>query len=177
MHACICVCVYACVYACMYMCMCLCVCCLYKCMLYVYVCTCVLMCVHVCTCEYACACVCCVCMHVCVIAPSHTSTPTPSSSPKVLPIWEGTTNVLSLDVLRVLHKSDSEALRSFVSSVKSRVSNTRQLERRGLLPSAAALGRKVEGVLSFVSGDQGSPVMEAAARDLSYSLAHVFIGQ
>lgn len=97
---------------------------------------------------------------------------------QVLPIWEGTTNVLSLDVLRVLQKSKLEALKSFAFSVKSRISNTKQLEHKGLLPSAVALGNKLDQVVSFVSeaNTSNNSLMEAASRDFSYSLAHIFIG-
>eukprot|EP00731_Ephydatia_muelleri_P022899 Em0015g482a len=111
-----------------------------------------------------------------------TGLPTLFRDAQVLPIWEGTTNILSLDVLRVLQKSNLEvslgALKSFVSLVKSRISNTRQLERKDLLPSAVALGGKVDRVVSFVSDThpQLGSVMESAARDFSYSLAHIFIG-
>lgn len=72
----------------------------------------------------------------------------------------------------------TQALKSFVSLVKSRISNTRQLERKDLLPSAVALGGKVDRVVSFVSDThpQLGSVMESAARDFSYSLAHIFIG-
>ena len=37
-----------------------------------------------------------------------------TSSLQVLPIWEGTTNILSLDVLRVLQKSGAEVNNSFL---------------------------------------------------------------
>ena len=46
---------------------------------------------------------------------------------QVLPVWEGTTNVLSLDVLRALAKTRGEAWRALVADVTGR-----------LLPPAAA---------------------------------------
>ncbi|CAG2115280.1 unnamed protein product, partial [Medioppia subpectinata] len=40
---------------------------------------------------------------------------------QIFTIWEGTTNILSLDVLRVLAKTGGEALRAFRSHIKSRL--------------------------------------------------------
>ena len=66
------------------------------CVCYVCLCVCVL-------------CVCCVCViHVDYVCCIFTWTMHTCTCPQVLPIWEGTTNILSLDVLRVLQKSNLE---------------------------------------------------------------------
>ena len=40
---------------------------------------------------------------------------------QVLTIWEGTTNVLSLDVLRALVKSQGTVLQAFINEVNARL--------------------------------------------------------
>lgn len=81
---------------------------------------------------------------------------------QVLPIWEGTTNVLSLDVLRVLEKHD--ALAAFVTAVAELCGTVRD---PGLAaPAAQALAAVERAVGWFGAGPD-----EAGARHLAMTLA------
>ncbi|KAM9219503.1 acyl-CoA dehydrogenase family member 11-like [Leptosomus discolor] len=93
----------------------------------------------------------------------------------VLSIWEGTTNILSLDVLRSLSKSQGQAMAVF-SAVQKKLelaSSTAKLE-----PAV----RQVQGALSRLAqfmqaaGSGGAATMELAARDFSYTLARIYAG-
>jgi len=86
---------------------------------------------------------------------------------QVLPIWEGTTNVLSLDTLRALRNSDS--LRQFELAV------TRCLEtlRDPHLADAARIAQTaLDHATSWLAEAQalGAPVLEAGARRFSLTL-------
>src|SRR5262249_21784455 len=87
---------------------------------------------------------------------------------QVLSIWEGTTNVLSLDVLRAIEKTN--ALQSFLAAARHRLSGLRAES----LGSAASRGRDalntIEGFAERAA-DEGREYMEARARAFSYALA------
>ncbi|KAM8992707.1 acyl-CoA dehydrogenase family member 11-like [Ara ararauna] len=94
----------------------------------------------------------------------------------VLSIWEGTTNILSLDVLRSLSKSQGQAMAAFLSSVQRKLDvapSTGGLEP-AVRQTRAALGR-LEHFLR-AAGSKGALTMELAARDFSYSLARIYTG-
>ncbi|XP_064392364.1 acyl-CoA dehydrogenase family member 11-like [Halichondria panicea] len=107
-----------------------------------------------------------------------TGLPTYLRDAQVLPIWEGTTNILSLDVLRVMQKYGQEALSSLFEATKSRLSDDSRLAARGLGPTAKTLREHMNSIVVFgqeaMVGD--SEQLQNASRDLSFSLAHVFIG-
>lgn len=97
---------------------------------------------------------------------------------QVLPIWEGTTNVLSLDLLRAMETGG--ALGALLSDVEERLSSSAAhpelavaVER--VKAAAAALGRYVER-----AGDGGtnqhSADREAGARGFAFSVARVYAG-
>jgi hypothetical protein len=77
---------------------------------------------------------------------------------QVLPIWEGTTSVLALDVLRVLRKGDA------LDAVGAELDRLDAPER----DSALDLARKA----SAVDGDTG----ESSARRLAFLLAQSWMG-
>ncbi|NWS48358.1 ACD11 dehydrogenase, partial [Probosciger aterrimus] len=94
----------------------------------------------------------------------------------VLPIWEGTTNILSLDVLRSLSKSHGEVMGAFLSSVQRKLelaSSTGGLEP-AVRRTRAVLGRLEQFLRA--AGSKGALTMELAARDFSYSLARIYTG-
>lgn len=70
------------------------------------------------------------------LAQSLQKAPSCCSAPQVLSIWEGTTNVLSLDVLRSLTKSQGQALAVFCSAVQ--VSPHQKRRQHGLPASAGS---------------------------------------
>ncbi|XP_008931697.2 acyl-CoA dehydrogenase family member 11 [Manacus vitellinus] len=94
----------------------------------------------------------------------------------VLSIWEGTTNILSLDVLRSLAKSQGRVMAVFLSTVQEKlelVSGTAEL---------ALAGQRLRGALGSLAqflekaGPEPALTMELAARDFSYSLARIYTG-
>ncbi|GAB6025788.1 hypothetical protein CHUAL_011768 [Chamberlinius hualienensis] len=91
---------------------------------------------------------------------------------QVTPIWEGTTNILSLDVLRATMKTKGEVLTAFRSVVKRNVSSA--LTHPDLQESAKNVLKALEDVEMFIQ--KRSDVLELAARDLAFSLAEIYIG-
>ncbi|PVD31692.1 hypothetical protein C0Q70_07110 [Pomacea canaliculata] len=91
---------------------------------------------------------------------------------QVLAIWEGTTNILSLDVLRALAKSKGAVLQNFALDVSSRLAAA---SSNAQLSSPSAKVRKaVEEVLGFAA--RNTSQLEVAARDFSYSIARIAVG-
>jgi putative acyl-CoA dehydrogenase len=91
---------------------------------------------------------------------------------QVFSIWEGTTNVLSLDVLRVIAKP--EARSAFFTDIEKRL--------RSLNPSLRELAERVEQTVKQLRTYLGSIAnadrldVEAGARDLAFGLAQAYIG-
>ncbi|NWJ06670.1 ACD11 dehydrogenase, partial [Crypturellus undulatus] len=90
----------------------------------------------------------------------------------VLPIWEGTTNILSLDVLRSLSKSQGQVLAVFISTVQRKLDSASGIEKLG---AAVKLVREAVRLVQSASS-RGAATMEIAARDFSYSLARIYAG-
>ncbi|XP_062572220.1 acyl-CoA dehydrogenase family member 11-like [Saccostrea cucullata] len=91
---------------------------------------------------------------------------------KVLTIWEGTTNILSLDVLRAITKSRGEVLVAFhddVISKVTKVSRVQDLKDQGHRVKEATLQ-----VMNFVQKNPDK--LNMAARDLAYSLSRIYMG-
>ena len=90
---------------------------------------------------------------------------------QVLPIWEGTSSVISLDVLRAMKNSNGEALLAFKSHVlqicKESSSDT---ELKGFCEQ---IEKSLEGIVGFVMNC--SSKLETAARDFTVSLAQIYI--
>src|SRR5690348_2645495 len=84
---------------------------------------------------------------------------------QVLPIWEGTTNVLSLDTLRAIQKTD--ALATWIADVRRRAGRSGKDE----------LAAKIESAVGRIESSQrvaekaGGASQQAAARGLAYSIA------
>ncbi len=85
---------------------------------------------------------------------------------QVLPIWEGTTNVLSLDTLRALAKSDTaNALAGEVKRLRAAVSHAE------LTPLADAGVKAISAAQSWLVGAQSQPErLEAGARRFALTL-------
>ncbi|XP_009708673.1 PREDICTED: uncharacterized protein LOC104169454, partial [Cariama cristata] len=95
---------------------------------------------------------------------------------QVLSIWEGTTNILSLDVLRCLTKSQGQVMAVFFSSVQKKLelaSSTAKLE-----PAVKQTRDAVSSLVQFMqaAGSKQAVTMELAARDFSYALARIYAG-
>ena len=91
---------------------------------------------------------------------------------QVLPIWEGTTNVLSLDALRAIG-SDCKALQALKSEVKRSLETVRD----GRLASAARVAQSaLEHAESWLleAKKEGAVVLEAGARRFAMTLGRAF---
>ncbi|XP_036382808.1 acyl-CoA dehydrogenase family member 11-like [Megalops cyprinoides] len=95
---------------------------------------------------------------------------------QVLSIWEGTTNILSLDVLRCLAKSRGQTLEALFTDVKAKL--TAASGNQALVPSVTVVDSALCRLGQFVQAAVRRPpsYMELAARDLAYSLARIYIG-
>lgn len=95
---------------------------------------------------------------------------------QVLSIWEGTTNILSLDVLRCVARSSGMVLHAYFTHVKSLLAGASSV------PSVAPAVKAVDGALSQleefvqVAATRAPSYLELAARDLAYSLARIYTG-
>uniref|UniRef100_A0A8B9Q2K4 ACD11 dehydrogenase n=1 Tax=Apteryx owenii TaxID=8824 RepID=A0A8B9Q2K4_APTOW len=94
----------------------------------------------------------------------------------VLSIWEGTTNILSLDVLRSLTKSQGQALAVFSSTVQRKLELASSIEK--LEPAVKLMQDAISSLVQLIqrAGSKGAVTMELAARDFSYSLARIYAG-
>ncbi|XP_043924301.1 acyl-CoA dehydrogenase family member 11-like [Protopterus annectens] len=95
---------------------------------------------------------------------------------QVLSIWEGTTNILSLDVLRAITKTRGQVLAVFSYAVKSKLEAAADIPelKQAVKAEQIALGRLEEFI--HKAGTQEASFLEVAARDLSYSLARIYAG-
>jgi acyl-CoA dehydrogenase len=91
---------------------------------------------------------------------------------QVLPIWEGTTNVLSVDVLRALASRD--VVRAFLSSVDAGVDTAAHLPGGDV--AAALLSARRDLGAALRQAEQHPDEAMAGARDLALLCANVLIG-
>lgn len=91
---------------------------------------------------------------------------------QVLTIWEGTTNVLSLDVLRALVKSNGGVIQALHSDVNKRLDTASGQSQ--LAEASQKVRRGAEDILGFTG--RNSQQLEVAARDFSFSIARVSMG-
>ncbi|GAA6084574.1 acyl-CoA dehydrogenase family member 11-like isoform X1 [Tachysurus ichikawai] len=93
---------------------------------------------------------------------------------QVLSIWEGTTNVLSLDVLRSISKSSGHVLQAYFSDVEERL----RVAGPTLLPAVQSLSSSLSGLAQFIQTAESRPPesLQLAARDLAYSIARIYMG-
>ncbi|KAL9980181.1 hypothetical protein ACROYT_G008730 [Oculina patagonica] len=88
----------------------------------------------------------------------------------VLPIWEGTTNVLSLDVLRSVFKSQGQVLKAFHASVSEKLSKASSSH-----PTLKILSEQVQSSMNTLLSPQNYELLSDSlpARDLAFTLATV----
>ena len=89
----------------------------------------------------------------------------------MLPIWEGTTNILSLDLLRVHNKSHGCAFKSLFTDISERISHAHPQ----LSQSCDRIQTAVNKITNVMTRMDNS-AMEHAARELSMSLSQIYIG-
>ncbi|XP_062310532.1 acyl-CoA dehydrogenase family member 11-like isoform X1 [Osmerus eperlanus] len=95
---------------------------------------------------------------------------------QVLSIWEGTTNVLSLDVLRCVARSSGQVLQAYFTYTKTLLEAASGVP--ALAPAVAAVDSALSGLGVFVQAAASRPpsYLQLAARDLAYSLARIYMG-
>uniref|UniRef100_A0A4W3I6J0 Uncharacterized LOC103184399 n=1 Tax=Callorhinchus milii TaxID=7868 RepID=A0A4W3I6J0_CALMI len=93
---------------------------------------------------------------------------------QVLSIWEGTTNVLALDVLRSLAKSQGKVLEFFSLDVKLQAAS----KNTELISSIERVESSLHAHEQFAQKAAGrdASFMEVAARDFAYGLARIYAG-
>lgn len=93
---------------------------------------------------------------------------------QVLSIWEGTTNVLSLDVLRCVARSSGMVLHAYFTHVKSLLASASSVS--SLAPAVKAVDGALSELEDFVqvAATRAPSYLELAARDLAYSLARIY---
>ena len=87
---------------------------------------------------------------------------------QVLPIWEGTTNVLSLDTLRAIHRVD--ALDEWIKNLRQRLDDIKVRDLRG---SAERVTNAVERIVQYAKRATAADdsFQQVGARSLSYAIA------
>ncbi|CAL8130588.1 unnamed protein product [Orchesella dallaii] len=93
---------------------------------------------------------------------------------QVTPIWEGTTNVLSLDMLRAVAKSRGKAFLSLQSALTRRLGVVVQ-KRHDLKPAADRLLKEIETLIEMASKFEVSEAM-ARARIIAFAVGEIASG-
>ncbi|XP_026178558.1 acyl-CoA dehydrogenase family member 11 [Mastacembelus armatus] len=95
---------------------------------------------------------------------------------QVLSIWEGTTNVLSLDVLRCVARTSGMVLHAYFTHVKSLLAGVSSVST--LAPAVKAVDGALSQLQMFVqeAATREPGYLDLAARDLAYSLARIYAG-
>lgn len=87
---------------------------------------------------------------------------------QVFPIWEGTTNVLSMDILRAFKKENAGAI--FHNDVTARL---KKIDPSGMDPGLSTLRHDLERVSQWV-GTQPPEILAWNARKLALALAQIY---
>ncbi|ODN04886.1 putative acyl-CoA dehydrogenase AidB [Orchesella cincta] len=93
---------------------------------------------------------------------------------QVTPIWEGTTNVLSLDMLRAVAKSRGKAFLSLQSALTRRLGNVVE-KRKDLQPACDRLLKEMETLIEMASKFEVSEAM-ARARIIAFAVGEIASG-
>jgi hypothetical protein len=85
-------------------------------------------------------------------------------------IWEGTTNVLSLDVLRALHRTPA-VMTHYLQAIQSRLVKF----PKSLGDSVEVIKKGIDEITSFLSASQTPDALQSTAREFAFSLARVYM--
>ncbi|RYZ89014.1 MAG: hypothetical protein EOP06_09970, partial [Proteobacteria bacterium] len=98
---------------------------------------------------------------------------------QVFPIWEGTTNVLSLDLLRAIEKEN--ALPAYVGDIKSRLSSILKdsMATQQMSSSVASVVGALQDLESYfaritASGPLGASDLQTSARYFAFSIGNIY---
>jgi len=89
---------------------------------------------------------------------------------QVLSIWEGTTNILSLDTLRAMDRVD--ALGAWTADIRRRLGAVRAVDLRTSAERVTRAVQRIENYVSRASG-AGSEFKQTGARAFSYGIARI----
>ncbi len=89
---------------------------------------------------------------------------------QVLSIWEGTTNVLSLDSLRAIERSD--ALTAWTADVRRRLSHIRESKLSACTKQVLGAVQRVEEYAALATR-AGSEFQQTGARSFAYAIARI----
>lgn len=101
----------------------------------------------------------------------ETGIPTILRDAQVLSIWEGTTNILSLDALRSIDKSKGASLDLFLKNITLSCEKVTNVASVGLI--AERVVKSTKDLRSFVAKADAS-TLQTSARDFSFSLYRLF---
>ncbi|HEY8278718.1 MAG TPA: acyl-CoA dehydrogenase family protein [Bdellovibrionota bacterium] len=87
---------------------------------------------------------------------------------QVFPIWEGTTNVLSLDVLRAIEKEG--AFEPFLDGIQKRLASVKAAQLTDEVTAVKATCAELESFLG-IAAQEGPDFAQASARRFAYALA------
>jgi len=90
---------------------------------------------------------------------------------QVLPIWEGTSSVMSLDMLRAIEKTNGETLNALKSRIAQILASTSSHSDLGIV--GRNIRQKLDDLLLFAEEEPNK--MTEAARDFATSLAQIYI--
>ena len=88
---------------------------------------------------------------------------------QVLPIWEGTTNVLSLDTLRAIQRTN--AFEFWLADVMARLTTAESASSDALRAAAKRVRNTVASIERYVAGAGDGPGRERGARRLAFAIA------
>lgn len=90
---------------------------------------------------------------------------------QVLSIWEGTTNILSLDALRAIHKENAAVF--FLEDIKKRLSH---INHKELVPSQVKTQHATEKLQNHIQSmsQMSDEEQQAGARQLAFALAQTY---
>lgn len=86
---------------------------------------------------------------------------------QVFSLWEGTSNILSLDVLRVLNKH-ADVLSIYEEDIKKRVEQAKDF------PQAQNILDSLTKIQQFLSKTKDRQILEASAREIAFSLFYTY---
>ncbi|CAO3629604.1 unnamed protein product [Cunninghamella blakesleeana] len=91
-------------------------------------------------------------------------------------IWEGTTNILSLDVLRVLVKSKGSALITFSNVLNKKVKAAVDVSPKELSKAAELIQKSLTTTCAFIAEPKNQVQIETSIRQVTFALGRVVAG-
>ncbi|KAL0093714.1 hypothetical protein F4703DRAFT_1830866 [Phycomyces blakesleeanus] len=91
-------------------------------------------------------------------------------------IWEGTTNVMAMDVLRVLKETKGRILNIFASTILSKIENSVSSDPEKFKAIGSIIKDALENTQTFVRQTTDSTQLEASSRQLMFALGRILAG-